>query len=75
MRNLDTLYFFLDKCGSSFKTGGNRQCDGMEARNRPKSVPMRLVCVIDVSHSMSEPYGPDDDVSKLEKVNINTIIV
>ena len=29
---------------------------------------MRLVCVIDVSHSMSEPYGPDDDVSKLEKV-------
>ncbi|KAK2169337.1 hypothetical protein LSH36_11g12001 [Paralvinella palmiformis] len=36
----------------------------------PKVVPMRLVCVIDVSHSMAEPYGPDDDVSKLDKVKM-----
>lgn len=33
-------------------------------------VPMRIVCVIDVSHSMSEPYGPDKKLSKLERIKL-----
>ena len=33
-------------------------------------IPMRLVCVIDVSHSMAEPYGTDLTLSKLDKVKL-----
>ena len=33
-------------------------------------VPLRLAVVIDISHSMEEVYGPDDQMSKLEKVKL-----
>ena len=33
-------------------------------------MPLRLTVVIDISHSMSEPYGADDQMSKLDKVKL-----
>ena len=43
---------------------------GIAGKDPVPRVPMRLVIVVDASHSMAEPYGKEETVTKLDKVSL-----